>query len=80
MLVILGLLIAVCAIAKSPEGQGRACDSSHKCKPGLQCVSQPDRKSTCELLCDTSATCPDEQRCVKIGSRRVCRPIYDGTF
>jgi hypothetical protein len=42
------------------------------------CVEHAVRRATAELVCDTSAKCPPEQRCVKDGGRRVCRPIYDG--
>ena len=75
---IASLMIGAVTFAKSPPGQGRACDARSKCDAGLQCVAHREGKSTCELICAANMKCPEDQRCVKDGSQTVCRPINDG--
>jgi hypothetical protein len=71
------LTAASTALAKPVAGQGRACSAQNKCDPGLQCVARREGKSTCEVVCQGNAKCPEDQRCVKDGSMMVCRPIID---
>lgn len=78
MLMVAALAWAPAAFAKAPAGQGRACDARHACSDGLTCVAKHGGGSTCELACASNATCPEDQRCVKDGAQRVCRPINDG--
>jgi hypothetical protein len=65
------------AAGKAPPNQGRVCDAHRKCEGGLKCAARAERNSTCELLCERNAQCPEDQRCVKDGPQRVCRPIND---
>jgi hypothetical protein len=77
VLAIAVVLIAHVALAKSLPGQGRFCDAQNKCESGLQCVPHPGAKSRCEVVCASNSQCPEDQRCVKDGSKMVCRPIED---
>jgi hypothetical protein len=77
MLMILMLAMAPVALAKAPAGQGKACDAKNRCDGELQCVKHRDGRATCEKVCASSATCPEDQRCVKDGSDLLCRPITD---
>ena len=58
--------------------QGQACVEGDACDGRLKCLRGPSGRSTCELPCADNAKCPEDQRCVKDGPRRICRPIEDG--
>jgi hypothetical protein len=76
-LLALGLLIAPTTLADAPPGQGRACSAANKCPAKLQCVARKSAASTCELRCARNADCPQDQRCVKDGETKLCRPVTD---
>jgi hypothetical protein len=75
--VLVVLALAPAAIAKAPTGQGKTCNAKSRCDGELQCVKHRDGKATCELVCASKTTCPEDQRCVKDGSEMLCRPVTD---
>ncbi len=72
-----GVGLATATERKAPAGQGKACDARSRCDGELQCVKHRDGRSTCELVCAQTSTCPEDQRCVKDGGEQLCRPITD---
>lgn len=69
---------ALPALAKAPPGQGRKCTAKQKCEASLTCVDTGAGSSRCELLCKDNSSCPEDQRCIRDGNQKICRPINDG--
>jgi hypothetical protein len=77
LMMVLALGWSSVSLAKAPANQGKTCDAKNSCNAGLTCVAHSGGKSTCEIVCAQSTTCPEDQRCVKDGAQNVCRPTTD---
>jgi hypothetical protein len=79
-ILLLLLSLSPVALAKPPPaGQGRPCGAKRSCGAGLQCVDKATGSASCEIACADNKSCPEDQRCVKDGTQKICRPINDAT-